>query len=133
MEKNYILNTLELAGNKAKYDAQVKKILCDRRVLAWIMKYSVSEFADAEIETIMNAIEGNPEISVVPVYPGKHRPDAIIGMQTEDSIPNEGEITYDIRFYAITPNKEQLKLIINIEAQKKYNPGYDLVPRALFN
>lgn len=49
-----------------------------------------------------------------------------------DKVPGEGEITYDIRFSAVTPSKERVKLIINIEAQKKFHPGYDLVTRAIF-
>lgn len=47
-------------------------------------------------------------------------------------IYGEGEITYDVRFYAITPDEKRIKLLINIEAQKDYHPGYDLVTRGIF-
>lgn len=53
-------------------------------------------------------------------------------MNREDSVPGEGSITYDIRFYAIVPGGEHIKLIINVEAQKNFYPGYDLVTRAIF-
>lgn len=49
-----------------------------------------------------------------------------------DSVPGEGAITYDICFYAMVPGGEHIKLIINVEAQKSFYPGYDLVTRAVF-
>lgn len=130
--KTYIMNALEIAGAKAKYDAQVKKILADKVILAWILKYTAAEFMQYGISEIADAIEGEPEISNIPVYPGKAKTEAVTGMPTEDNIPNEGEITYDIRFYAVTKSKKRVKLIINVEAQKKYHPGYDLIPRGIF-
>lgn len=57
---------------------------------------------------------------------------SIEGLNTEDDIPNEGKITYDIKFYVILPDGEHTKIIINIEAQKDSKPGYDLVTRAVF-
>ncbi len=98
------------------------------------MKHCVKEFMDFEIGEIKNCIEGEPEISSIPVNPGRN-PEKIIGMSTEDKVPNEGFITYDIRFFAIVPKKEKretIKLIINVEAQKDYYPGYDLVTRCIF-
>ncbi len=53
-------------------------------------------------------------------------------MDTADKVPGEGEITYDIRFHVLTPTKERIKLIINVEAQKKFDPGYDIVTRGIF-
>lgn len=32
------------AGAKIRYDAQCKKVLADRQVLAWILKYATEEF-----------------------------------------------------------------------------------------
>ncbi len=132
MRKAYIENVLENAGNKSKYDTQVKKILSDKHILAWILKYSVEEFGESSIEQIYSCIEGEPEIAAVPVYPGSKKPDAIRGETTEDAVTNEGKITYDIRFHVVTPTEERIKMFINIEAQKKYHVGYDLVTRAIF-
>ncbi len=45
----------------------------------------------------------------------------------------EGTVTFDIRFDVNYPKgKETIKLLIGIEAQKKYNPGYDIVTRGIF-
>ncbi len=130
-EKTHISHIIEGNRNKDKYDAEIKKILGDKTVLAWIMKYSMQEFASYTIEEIRDCIEGTPDIATVKVRPG-HIPEAITGMANEDKVPGEGEITYDIRFYAVTRDDEHIKIIINVEAQKNYYPGYDLVTRAVF-
>lgn len=131
-EKTHIAHVLDIAGDKAKYDERIKKLISDKQILAWILKYTSKEFKECTIEEIVECIEGEPEIAQIPVYPGKIRGEAITGLPTEDAVPNEGEVTYDIKFYAVTSRKERVKLIINIEAQKDYYPGYDLVTRALF-
>lgn len=130
-QKTHISNVIEGNNYKDRYDAEVKKILSDKTILAWIMKYSMQEFADYPIEEIRECIEGTPEIATIKVRPG-HTPEAIMGMPNEDKVPGEGEITYDIRFYVRTRGLERIKIIVNIEAQNKYYPGYDLVTRAIF-
>lgn len=37
-------------------------------------------------------------------------PEAIVGMHTENSIPGERKVTYDIRFYVLTPDKKHVKI-----------------------
>ena len=61
-----------------------------------------------------------------------YSPEAIEGMNTESAIPGEGKVTYDIRFYVLTPDEKHVKIIMNLEAQLKFNPGYDLVTRGVF-
>lgn len=141
-EQKHIANSIDIAEDKAKYDRYVKTILSDKQILAKILQESVFEFKEASFEETMACIEGEPEVGIVPLYPGKtnlpakvttnHSMEVITGLPTEDSVPNEGDITFDIRFYAITPGGDRVKLIINIEAQKKYHVGYDLVTRAIF-
>lgn len=66
--------------------------------------------------------EGEPEVSTVKVNPGesngsKDLQRKITGTKNEDKVPNEGTITYDIRFYAHVPsNKKRIKIILNLEA-----------------
>ncbi len=126
-----IANVIDGNANKNQYDAEAKKVLADKNILARVMKYSVKEFSETPIEMILDCIEGEPEIGVQRVLPG-HAPEAITGMNTEDAVPGEGTLTFDIRFYAMTPGGERMKLIVNVEAQKSYYPGYDLVTRGLF-
>ena len=129
--KTYIGNTIYEVGEKARYDGQVKKLLSDKTILARIIKETVEEFKKYSVEQIRECIEGEPQVAAVKVRPG-YAPEAIIGNSTEDAVIGEGKVTYDILFYVITPTKEKVKLIINVEAQKKYHPGYDLVTRAVF-
>ena len=42
-------------------------------------------------------------------------------------------MVYDVRFSAVAPGEDgKIGLIINIEAQSKYHPGYPLVKRAIY-
>lgn len=52
-------------------------------------------------------------------------------MDTESKIPGEGEFSFDIRFSALTPQKEKIKIILNIELQKDYHPGYHFCSRGI--
>ena len=57
----------------------------------------------------------------------------ITGMNTENTVPNEGKIAFDIRFYAWHPDrKSQCKIIVDVEAQKQKPGGYDIVTRGIF-
>ena len=45
----------------------------------------------------------------------------------------EGTIRYDVRFYATAPSEDGLiGLILNVEAQNRYNAGYPLLKRAIY-
>ena len=130
-QKTALSNQIEIADKKAQYDAEAKRILSNKIILSWILQKTTEEFKNVPLEKIQDAIEGTPEISNDPVYPGK-KPQIITGFSNEDKVPNEGEIRYDIKFFVITPDKNRIKLIINVEAQKSYNTGYDLVTRAIY-
>ena len=126
-----IANELIVSNESARYDACAKKLLSDKNILARILTATVSEFKECTPEEVVELIEGDIEVSERPIYPGMI-PDSITGMPTEDKVRNEGVIYYDIRFYAMTPGRNRVKLIINVEAQKSSHPGYDLVTRGIF-
>ena len=141
-QKTHISNVLESNSCKDQYDTQVKHILSDKTILAWILKHTTSEFKEHPIDLIKSCIEGDPEVGTHRLSPSLSpeqteapsipKPEAITGLDTADKVPGEGEITYDIRFHVLTPTKERIKLIINVEAQKKFDPGYDIVTRGIF-
>lgn len=131
---------LAVAGKKAKYDSYIKNILSNKSILAWILKFTTDEFRDFDIVDIVECIE-NPEIGSAAVNPGYGSYEKVIGLKNEDKVPNEGEVVYDIRFNVYKPvnsydkenvPKENIKLIINVEAQKNFYPGYNIVARAIF-
>ena len=131
MISNNLLNLLHESGIKARYDTEVKKFLSNKTILSWILKFTVKEFQNCTIEEIWACIEGEPQISLIPLRPG-NLPEHIAGISNEDKEINRGFITYDIIFHVFTPAMNRTKIIINIEAQNNYYPGYDLVTRSIF-
>lgn len=127
-EKTSLAHDIEIAGEKVQLDTNVKQVLANKEVLSRIMKGTMTEFVTYPLDVIMKCIEGEPEISEESV----HQAEKITGMQTEDNVPGEGVVTYDIKFYAITPDGNRMKLIIDVEAQEKFNPGYDLTTRGIY-
>ena len=126
---------ISTAREKAAYDRACKRLLANKIILAWIMKSCLTEYRDCEIPGIASKyIEGEAQISEVAVYPDEEAEyQQIAGLNTEDSTINEGTVTYDIRFRAIVPNTgEKISLIINIEAQNDFYPGYPIVKRNLY-
>ena len=127
--KTGIATNIESDDNKRKYDAQCKKVLSDKHILAYILKHVVEEVNGYTIKEIIQCIEGNPEIGSVSVLEGG--PGRITEENTEDITSEEGTLSYDIRFSIITKEQEKIKLLIDLEAQKNMNPGYHIVTRGI--
>lgn len=62
-EPTLLARHIDAAKEKVKYDSQVKTILANKAILAWILKTCTEEFADYSPAEIISCIEGNPEIS----------------------------------------------------------------------
>ncbi len=125
--ETYLNSELTSADKKAQYDEHARRLLKDKGVLAYILKYAVAEFKDYTIDEARAAIEGEPEVASHGVRPTS----VIAGLENESKIPNEGKMYFDIIFTVITKDAEKQKLYINLEAQKSFYPGYDLVPRGV--
>ena len=126
---------LRATDSKAKYDAACKRLLSEKMILAWIMKSCLEEYQDCDVKEIAERyIEDQPQVGEVPVAPDEsHTIGQIHGMNSEDTSLTEGTITYDIRFTAIAPvSGEYFRLIINVEAQNVFKPGYPLVKRGIY-
>lgn len=133
MTETEISRTINITNPGAAYDENAKELLAEKIILAYILSGSVPEFRNVAPEDIVPLIEGTPQISEVPVFPGGTVSHKVTGLSNEDSTPNEGKVTYDIKFFVWTPDKKSmLKLIIDIEAQKDYYPGYDIVTRGIY-
>ena len=112
------------------YDEQVRNVLALREFLAWILKVCVKEFSEFDLHFIAdNCIPDEPKKGSVRV-----NPDVFVkGRDTADKIPDEKTLYYDICFTAVVPDtKEQIELIVNIEAQNDDHPGYSLNKRAQY-
>ena len=141
--KNELAEDLTLAEGKSQYDMYCKRILANKVILAWILKYVTEEFKDMEISRIKACIGTDVQISEVNVLPGrtnmpadtvnKPDPEKVMGESVEDSVPGEGELFYDIRFSVYYGRqKHRIKMIINVEAQKELHPGYSITTRGVF-
>ena len=126
-----LADDIELANYKIRYDEEVKNVLANRSILARILKRTVSELMEYDLDLVERCISEKIDISSVHVNPGKTNR-KIASNDRIDKVAGEGSVIYDIKFHIITPDGEARKVIINIEAQQKSNPGYDIVTRAIF-
>ncbi len=153
-------DTVSAAGQKARYDEQVKKLLGHKTVLAYILIHTVDEFKGMRPGDAAELIEGEPMIGVVPVEPGRTNAEItddkepeyadartedkrwekpgkppgrrIVGFNTEQGEIQEGRVYFDIVFYARTRDG-LAQIIVNLEAQQRERPSeYHVLNRALF-
>ncbi len=123
-----LANAIDTVGDDAIYDDACKRLLSYKDVLARILKECVSEYKGYDIETIKNCIGKNISVSKEAV----HQFERVVNENTEDGTVTEGLVKFDIKFTAITPDKEPIQLIINVENQNDYSPGYPLVKRCIY-
>ena len=133
-----IKNAVNSAGDKAQYDARVKRILAEKHILAHILAKTVDEFKGMKPEDIVTYIEGEPKIGIVPIEPGLTNIEKtyesgqrIKGLNSESVEANEGLIRFDIIFYVRLKNGLS-QIIVNIEAQKDEPVSYKILNRAIF-
>lgn len=135
--ENTLAKNIAIADDQAAYDTACKRLLANKVILAWIMKSCLEEYRNFEVDVIAEKyIEGDPQISKAAVNPDEELENAgeqIKGSKNEDSTIKEGTITYDIRFYGIVPRSgEMVSLIINLEAQNDFYPGYPIIKRGIY-
>ena len=129
-----ITNALKATSDTAQYDNSAKRLLGNKYILAQILVYTVDEFKGMQPMDVVPLIEGEPKIGIVPVEPGltnERQGDKIIGLNTENTEEKEGLIRFDIVFYA-RMRDGLTQIIINVEAQTKFKPGYPLTKRAIY-
>lgn len=125
--------------NETRYDENILKLFKQKPVLAYIMKYTVKEFADMDVSDIANCIEGEPKVQEerVDEY-GQNMEDfvspMIKGSDTNHKSKTEGTVFFDIVFNVFVPgDPDAIKMIINVEAQNEVqNLGYHIVTRGIY-
>ena len=133
-QKTTLAQSIDLAVQKAQYDAACKKVLAEKIILAWIMKHTMKEYADYEVREIVERfIVGEPKVAETKVLPDETNVSKITGTGVEDTTVTEGSITYDIQFRAIVPDTDEVvQMIINVEAQNDFYPGYPIIKRGIY-
>lgn len=131
--KTTIAAGIDMTAKRAAYDAICKRLVSEKIILAWIMHSCLDEFRETDVKTIADKyIEGQPCVNLVPVDPDLTGA-FLQNSSQEQTSPTEGDIYFDIYFNAMVPDKnETVQLIINVEAQRDFHPGYPLVKRAVY-
>ena len=116
-EDTYLAHSMDAIKNDmASYDENAKHVLADKQVLARILKYTMEEFKDMPIDGILSHMGEKIEVGTRPLLPGPDRYGSVLRTETEDSVPGEGKIFFDIRFSVFTDR--EMKILINVEAQR---------------
>lgn len=142
---NILSQNISTADKISFYDASCKRLLSSKIILAWILKSCLKEFRNyGAYEIAEKYIKGEPYVSTTAVYPdgctgdeasqGKDTGSEIVqGTTTEDVTIQEGTVTYDIRFLACYPASEEwIYLLLDVEAQNDFYPGYPIVKRGIY-
>ena len=131
-------------SRKALYDAACKRVLSNKIILAWILKSLLAEFESCPVETIADScIEGDPLVGGAGES-GDIGASHNLGVGTAPLIAGmgqgaplaSGDVLFDILFRAKAPGdgdwRGPVDLIINVESQHDFHPGYPLASRACY-
>ena len=108
------------------YDTEAKNLFGNKEVLSVIAKYVIPEVKDYSYEEIASII-GNVNISKEEVAVNG----PIERLESESKYVGEKTIFYDIKT-TIHTNDGAIELILNVEIQRKANPGYNLKMRGSY-
>ncbi|MDE5699146.1 MAG: hypothetical protein K2I96_17355 [Lachnospiraceae bacterium] len=134
MAETNLAQAVEAANDFSSYDTNIKLLLADKQILARILKYAVQEFKEMAVSDIMFSIGDDIDIGIKPLDAGLSNLGRINLSNTEDNVPGEGKIFFDIRFSAYHREME-MKFLVNVEAQRSIAPsklGYHLENRIIF-
>ena len=119
-----------------RLDRACCRLLANKPILAWLLKAIVPEYEHCTVQSIMdNHLEGNLSVRSIPVDQDVKIYDSgrIQGANTVDKSMGEGTVDYDILFTATLPvTRETCQIIVNVENQNIWNPGYPLLKRAVY-
>jgi hypothetical protein len=131
-------NAVKAAENRAQYDERAKRLLSHKHILAHILVKTVDEFRGMNPKDVVQCIEGEPKVGIVPLEPGltneasmSKNGERVVGFNTENSEVNEGLIRFDIIFY-VRMKDGLSQIIVNVEAQQKNPKEYKILNRAIF-
>lgn len=130
-----LLNSMQITADTAGMDKASKDIMKNKEVLAVILKGVVREYENYNYEEIMNFIEGDSITDDEEVTAGRNT-SRIIGDDKEYTALGEKTASFDTKFRSLNPELSSEELMIylhiDIEPQKKYNPGYPIEKRGIY-
>jgi predicted transposase/invertase (TIGR01784 family) len=125
---------LDTWQEERKLDEACCRLVANKVILAWLLQAVVQEYKDCSATELEHKyLEGEPAILSSAVDQDAPDPGRIRGETTVDKSQTEGTIAYDILFSAYSPKRKQnSQVIINVESQNQWNPGYSLTKRAAY-
>jgi len=108
------MNKISGIDNTNTIDSVARRIIHRKDVASMIMEGTIDEFRGVPMEEIMRCIPGEGNI--------------IYGLENDDPVSN---IAFDM-VYGVQIPFSDVRVIINVETQARYNPGYPLINRGLF-
>lgn len=118
-----------------RFDSACCRLLANKPILAWLLQGTLEEYRTCTIGEIMDCLDDHPTVRSVAVdqdIKGKES-GKIIEKNTADKSVTEGPVFYDILFTSRLPNTNgTCEVIINVENQNRWNPGYPLLKRAVY-
>lgn len=134
VEDTHLSQAVTAAQDAAAYDTNAKLLLADKQILARILKYTIRECRDMAIGEIMNCIQDDIVVAIIPLDTRLTNLGRIKESKTEDNIPGEGTVYFDIRFSAYI-GQSRIKFLVDLEAQRLTSSaslGYDLENRIIY-
>ena len=120
-------HSIEDDPQKRQLDEQCKIVLSHKPLLARILKRTVEEVADMEIDEIIASIEGSPSMETSLSWKERNGLKAVIQSQH----PGMKELYITTFVFISLSNEGKTKILFDVEAQKNYYPGYKIVTRGL--
>lgn len=136
--KNELYRGLSQTELKARCDESCKRLLSNKEIIARVLKFTVDEFSELDINYIRDFCIERKQIYHMPKeLTGEQdglSAEMITGRDSESTIVGEGAFRYDVVFETLAPkdNESAEKLLIDLEGQNRYNPGYILETRGVF-
>ena len=118
-----------------RFDTACCRLLANKPILAWLLRDTVKDYQDCSIEEIMGCLEDSPQVRAVAVDQDVKNQETgkIVGDSTADKSVTEGVVLYDILFTSRLPKtNETCQIIVNVENQNRWKPGYPLLKRAVY-
>ena len=118
-----------------RFDTACCRLLANKPILAWLLRDTVKDYHDCSIEEIMDCLENSPQVRTVAVDQDVNNQETgkIVGDSTADKSVTEGVVLYDILFTSRLPKtNETCQIIVNVENQNRWKPGYPLLKRAVY-
>ena len=132
-EPTLLAHLISEADVNSELDNSCKKLLSHKHILAWILKYAVTEFTEHSVEAIAHKYILEDTIQIA-TTPAKQLQDVqVSGLNPECKPFKKAKNTYDLLFRVYLPGSQKtVNMLINIEAQGNFYPRYPLLKRGIF-